>query len=114
MGKQAVLVVKDAEDTEKSLIIMGTSWVEFLHSQSYILKLGMSHREKWHQSSKPVCQTVWREPNECWHLRVAAEQEEKVTAQRQYWFYICLRNWVSKYESENQNWFSKGQFRAGA
>ena len=47
---------------------------------------------------------------------VATEQGEKVTAQMQYWFYIRSRNWVSKvkHKSENQKWFAKGQFKAGA
>lgn len=47
---------------------------------------------------------------------VATEQGEKVTAQMQYWLYICSRNWVSKvkHDSENQKWFAKGQFKAGA
>lgn len=41
--------------------------------------------------------------------------DDFVTTQMQFRFYICSRNWVAKvkHESENQKWFSKGQFKAG-
>lgn len=65
--------------------------------------------------SNPKCGTL-KETQQRGQVRVAAAGKRRLTEWVQYWFCMCSRNRASKvkHESENQKWFPKGRFKAGA